>query len=235
MATKGTAASRNAAKDPEVAIETALMETEGFFERNWKVLLGAVVVIVVAIGCYFAYQGLYLSPRIEKASAMMYAAEQRFAAGEFEQALNGDGNRAGFLEVIEQYGSTPQGNIASHYAGICYMKAQDWENALTYLAKYRPTKGTPNALINAQNYGLQGDVYVQLKDYANAVSLYKKAVDAADNVFTTPAYLKKLGLVYEAQGNYTEAMAAYQKIADFYPQSLEAQDIEKYIGQAEQK
>ncbi|UKI39587.1 MAG: hypothetical protein L6V35_01520 [Alistipes putredinis] len=51
--------------------------------------------------------------------------------------MEGDGSTAGFLEVIEKYGSTPQGNIAKHYAGICYLKNGDLDNALAYLAKYK--------------------------------------------------------------------------------------------------
>lgn len=221
--------------DPEVAIENALGKTELFFQRNSKLLLTILVVIVVAVGGYFGYKYLYQAPRAEKASEMMFVAQQLFAEDQFDLALEGDGNNAGFLEVIERYGSTPEGNLANHYAGICYLRTGDLDNALKYLHRYASVDGAPGLLINAQNHGLQGDIYVQLKDNGKAVEAYEKAVKAADNVLTTPYYLKKLGLLYEQNGAYDKAVAAYRRIADDYPTSLEARDIEKYIGQAEQR
>lgn len=224
-----------AAQDPEAAIENALSQTEAFFEKNWKIITYAIAAIVVIVGGYFAYQGLYTAPRAKKAAAMIFAAEQLFGQQEYQTALEGDGNTPGFLEVIEKYGSTPQGNIAKHYAGICYLKTGDLDNALAYLAKYKAVKGIPSQIINAQNIGLQGDVYVQKGDLNKAVELYSKAVKISDNDFTAPYYLKKLGMAYMAAGNGAAAIEAYKTISDKYPSSMEARDIDKYIGAAEQK
>jgi hypothetical protein len=54
-------------------------------------------------------------------------------------------------------------------------------------------------------------------------------------VLTTATYLKKMGLVYEAMENYTEALNAYETIKENYPTSIEGRDIQKYIGTIEQK
>ncbi len=224
-----------ASEDPEAAIENALSQTEAFFEKNWKSIVYAVVALVVIVGGYFAYEGLYSAPRQKKAAAMMFAAEQLFGQQEYETALSGDGNTAGFLEVIEKYGSTPQGNIAKHYAGICFLKTGDLDKALEYLTGYKTTGGIPNEIINAQNIGLQGDVYVQKGDVAKAIELYRKAVKSSDNNFTAPYYLKKLGTAQLAAGDAAAAVESYKTIADKYPSSMEARDIEKYIGAAEQK
>jgi tetratricopeptide (TPR) repeat protein len=64
--------------------------------------------------------------------------------------------------------------------------------------------------------------------------MYKKAVAQSDNSLTAPMYLKKMGLAYEALGNYTEAIAAYKTIEEQYPASMEGRDIAKFIGAAEQ-
>ena len=145
-------------------------------------------------------------------------------------ALDGDGNNAGFVEVVENYGTTPQGSLAAHYAGISYLKLGDNENALKYLAKYRKASGAPAEIVNAQNAGLQGDIYANGGDLKKAAALYKKAVKASDNSLTAPVYLKKLGMVEEQLGNTEAALEAYQRIADEYYTSLEARDIDTYIG-----
>lgn len=213
----------------EVVTET-VSKTEKFFEQNGKLVTLVLAAIIVVVGGYFANKYLIAQPRAEKASAEMFAAIQNFNAEEWQVALDGDGNYAGFLEVIDNYGSTPQGSLAAHYAGVCYLKLGDKENALTYLAKYKAGKGAPAEIINAQNIGLQADIVADGGDLKKAAALYTKAVEASANSLTAPYYLKKLGQVEEALGNTAAALAAYQRIADEYNTALEARDIDAFIG-----
>ena len=115
------------------------------------------------------------------------------------------------------------------------MRQGDYDSALEYLGKYRAVKGVTGEVINAENEGLKGDIYVQKGDYAAAADHFRAAVDAADNILTTPMYLKKLGLALEAAGDYAGAVTAYKQVTDRYPSSLEARDIEKLAAAAEQK
>ena len=85
-------------QDPEVAIASAIGKVEGFIMKNGRSLLIALAVVVVVVGGFFGYKYLVVGPRAEKAAAMMFMAEQQFAADSFALALNGDGNFAGFLE-----------------------------------------------------------------------------------------------------------------------------------------
>lgn len=217
--------------DPEQKIETALDKTELFFEKHTKQLLIGLLVVVVIVGGFFAYRYLILQPRNEKAAEMMFVAEQQFAADNYAAALEGDGSNAGFLDVVERYGSTRTGRLAAHYAGICYMKQGDLDAAMTYLQKYKTVKGAPGVIVNAQNFGLRGDIYVNRGEYAKAQEMYSRAVEAADNVLTTPYYLRKLAFVYAAQGNAQEAVMICQRIKIQYAGSLEARDIDKLIGE----
>jgi tetratricopeptide (TPR) repeat protein len=230
---KGAAA--QTVQDAEVKIENALGRTELWFEQNWKTLAICIAAVLVVAAGIYAYEGLYKVPRGKKAADAMFVAEQLFIAEDFSTALNGDGTNLGFVDVASLYSGTREGRLAAHYAGVCYLKAGELDNALEYLGKYRAVRGVPGEVINAQNEGLKGDVYVQKGDYATAITHFRRAVDAADNVLTTPLYLKKLGLALEASGDYAGAVAAYKRVSDNYPSSLEARDIEKYSSAAEQK
>ena len=192
----------------------AMNKTELFFERNGRTMSYVFLGLLVLAALVFGYRSLILQPRATKAAEMIAEAQNRFEGEnpDFETALLGDDNAAGFLDVIEKYGSTPSGNLAKHYAGICYLRTGDLENAAKYLAKFSQLKGIPGELINAQNYGLQGDIAVEQQDYARAVKFYEKAVKAADNNLTAPMYLRKAGLAEQAQGNEQKAAAFYEEI-----------------------
>lgn len=219
--------------DPEVKIQSAIGNTENFIIRNGRKLIIALVVVFVVVGGFYGYKF-----RVEKlglkAAAMMFMAEQNFAADSFQLALDGDGNYAGFLQVIDKYGSTSQANAARLYAGICYMRLGQFEQALAQLKKYDAPKSIPGAILKAQCLGLQGDACVELQNYKEAVSFYKKAVEVSENNLTAPFYMKKLGLVYEKQGDNAKALDVYKDIQASYGSSMEARDIQKFIGRLEQ-
>ena len=138
----------------------------------------------------------------------------------------------GFEDISERKLTKPEkGHLDK--AGVApkkYLREFDLENAAEFLARYSPVKGIPGALINAQNYGLQGDIAVEQKDYAKAVKFYDKAVAAADNNLTAPMYLRKAGLAEQAQGNGAKAAAYYERILTSYPASMDARDAEKLLG-----
>ena len=219
-------------QNEQEALGTAMNKTEMFFEKNSKSMIIALLALFVLAAAIFGYRQLISQPRERKAAEMIAQAQYRFESTtpEYQLALEGDANGPGFLDVIDQYGSTPSGNLAKHYAGICYLKSGDVEQAALYLAKFSPVKGLPGALINAQNYGLQGDVAVEQGNYAAAVKFYEKAVKAADNNMTAPLYLRKAGLAEKAQGNNERAAALFQRILDNYPSSMEAREAEKLLG-----
>ncbi len=219
-------------KPEEEALGAALSKTENFFEQNSKHVVAVLVGLLVLAALIFGYKKLIVEPRLAKAADLLAEAQMRFTGDDtdYQLALDGDANGAGFLEIADNYGSTPSGNLAAQYAGICFLKLGDLENAAKYLKMYSPVKGLPGAVINAQNYGLQGDIAVAQQDYAAAVKLFEKAVDAADNIVTAPLYLRKAGLAAQAAGDTAKAAAIFQQILDRYPASNEAREVEKLLG-----
>lgn len=223
------------AKQQNVEPETlgaAMNKTELFFENNGRKISYIFLALLILGGLIYGYRSLVVQPRAEKAAALLSEAQARFNAEtpDYELALNGDANGAGFLDVVDQYGSTPSGNLAKHYAGICYLKSGDMENALLYLKKFSTVKGLAGVIVNAQNLGLQGDIAVANGEYAKAASLFVKAAEASENNLTTPLYLRKAGQAEQAAGNIEKAKAHYERIMTAYPASMEARDAEKLIG-----
>ena len=216
----------------EAAVAEAVSKTEQFFQKNGKSVVIALVVVVLLVVCGYLYQSLVIDSNEQKASEMIVEAQERFAGEnpDFALALNGDENGAGFLDVAEQYGSTAAGNIANHYAGICYLRLGDLENAEKYLAQYDAVDELAGEVVNAQNLGLRGDIAVEKGEYEAAVALYKKAVAASKNIYTAPLYLYKQILAYAALGNKAEAQKCFEALQANYPMAVEVRDAEKVLG-----
>ena len=205
-------------------IEQTVSATEQFYNENKKLIWGIVIAVLVIGAGILAYNKFIFQPKCVEAMQQCYPAEMSFQEGEYELALNGDGNNLGFADIISEYGSKA-GEAVYLYAGICELQLGNNEEALSYLKKYNGKE----PILAARARACEGDAYVALGDYAAAVRSYKAAVAVADNVFAA-GYLLKEGSAYEALGQKAEALACYKTIETDYPQSLEAYEIAKNIA-----
>jgi TolA-binding protein len=215
----------------EVVVAEAVSKTEKFFEENGKKVIIALVVLLLLVAGGYAYKYLVMDKNEAAAAELIVTAQDRFS-GEtpnYDLALNGDEAGAGFLAVADEYGATKAGNLAKHYAGICYLHLGDLDKAAEYIAKYKAVRGLAAEVVNAQNLGLQGDVAVEQGDYAKAVKFFKKAVAASENNYTAPLYLYKQGLALAAEGDVEAGKACYKAVAEKYPNSTEAREAEKLL------
>ena len=211
-------------------VEEALSTTEKWIEDNQKTLwIIFIAVLVVAFGIYGISR--YNKKRNETASSQIFKAQQYFENEQYENALNGDGNNLGFLDVIDDYGSTKTGKLAAYYAGISYMKLGNYEEALNYLKKYNNN----DQVLSAMALGAMGDCYMELNDLQNAASYYGKAAAKNPNEFTSPMFLMKQGLTYEILNDYAKALNAYQTLKKDFPNSTEAFEVSKNIANMQEK
>lgn len=206
-------------------------QTGSFVKENQKSLIFIGGAIVVLILFYIAYQKLYLAPRETQANDQMHVAQDYWNKKDWDKAIKGDASYPGFERIINDYSNTKAANLAYYYLGVAYLNKGEYRKAIDDLTNYRGD----DYMVAAEALGCTGDAYVELKDYDKAVTYFKKAADKANNKFLSPFYLKKLGLVYEAQNDFKSADDAYNKIKTEYPESMEAQNIDEYISRAEAK
>ena len=210
-------------------INETVSKTEQFFNKNKKIIYGLVAAALVVVCGVLAYSQWILKPKQAEAMEQMFPAESAFAAGEYELALNGDGNVLGFKDILDQYG-TKGGKAVNFYAGVCELQLGNFQEAINYLKKYKGKDHIPSARALA----CLGDAYTGLEDYNTAVSYFEKAADLSNDMFSA-AYLLKAGVTYEELGNDDKALACYKRIKDNWPQSVEGYDIDKYIARIESK
>jgi tetratricopeptide (TPR) repeat protein len=206
-------------------------QTGRFVRENQKSLIFIGGAIVAMIIIYIAYQKFYIGPREADATKQMYVAEGFWAKKDWDKAIKGDAGYPGFAKIIDDYSNTKAANLAYFYLGIAYLNKGDYQKAIDNLTNYRGNDG----MVAAEALGSTADAYVELKDFDKAETYFKKAADKANNKFLTPVYLKKLGMVYEAQNDNQDADDTYKRIKKEYPESSQAQNIDAYIARTEAK
>lgn len=211
-------------QERQVKVEETISRTDQFFRENKKTIYATMIALLLiglaVIGWYkFIYQ-----PKAEEAVNQMFPAEASFRDGEYDLALNGDGNVMGFAQLIDEFGSKG-GRDVYFYAGVCALQLGKYQEAVDYLKKYNGK----DAILSARALGCTGDAYVGLEKYGEALGCFEKAAAAADNMFAA-SYLLKAGVVCEEMGDQAKALAFYNTIKDKYPQSMEGYDIDKYIS-----
>jgi len=229
------------------SVEDLTVKSEKFLERHQnKIFTGIVILALLVAGYYFYHQKVVIPKRAEAANALYPAQsffEQAVDATDaqqqkqlFEKALKGADGKYGLLDVIDEYGSTPSGNLAHYYAGLAYYHLGQFDKAVSELSKFK----SHDDVLHPMALGVIGDSFLQLNQPEDALEYYEKAAKASDNEFTTPMYLFKAGKValdlYQAKKDdkyLTKARKYMERIDKDYPKSIYAKDAKIYLAQAE--
>ena len=217
----------------------AAFKSQEFFDKNKKILLGAIIAVVVIVAGYFCYSTFIGGPREEKASTALARGQEYFNAEQFDKALNGDGaGYSGFVKIADDYSSTDAGNLAKLYAGLSYAYLGKWNDAVKYLEDYSP-KG--DAMVSPAAIEALGNAYAHVGQIDKAVSKLQEAADKADdkaedgtNNSLSPIFRLQAGELLESQGKKADALKVYQDIKKKYVNSqlVQSNEIDKYIERA---
>jgi tetratricopeptide (TPR) repeat protein len=197
-----------------------------------NVIIGGIVALVVGIAVGFFFKNCS-NEKFTTASTDIAKAQEYFAKAvmsndsvSFQKALNGDSINAGFLTIIEQDGSGKVVNLAKLYAGICYARLGNLQEAASYLEQY---DAKDDEMVSPAAMGALGNVKASLGQLDEAVELLKKAAAKADNNALSPQFLIQAGEILESQGKKAEALELYQEIKANYTDWQRYNTIDNYI------
>ena len=210
-------------------IGEALTTSEQFLEKNQRIIITVLLIVIALVGAFLAYHYLYKGPRNEKAQTAIFKGERYFQNGNDSLALFGNGNDyIGFESIVNQYKGTRTADLARAYAGISYSRMGNNEKALEHLKKF---KGG-DLLISPAVTGAIGDVYMNMGQTDEAISNFLKAAKEADNEMLSPIYYKKAGEAYLSKADYDKAIEIFTRIKETYLNSPESREADKFIQQA---
>jgi tetratricopeptide (TPR) repeat protein len=207
-------------------IDQTVAASKDFVERHQKsIIFGGGALIIVVVIALLMHQ-FYFVPREQKAAEEISAAEALFRSGEWDKALNGDGENVGFLEIIDNYGGTKSGNLAQLYAGLCYAQKGEAQTAIDYLEDF---DGCGDEMVSNAALGALGNCYAEVGENLKGAKILVKAAKKADNNTLSPDYYLQAGQLYAAEGDKDKAMECYMTVKTKYFQSVAAQEIDKFI------
>src|SRR5690606_33528825 len=115
------------------------------------------------------------------------------------------------------------------YAGTAYLNLGKYKEAIEHLGQFN----SDDLFLKAMSLGAIGDAFAELNQPNDAFDYYKKAAEHTPNDYTTPRYAYKAGLMALELGKKDEALKLFTNIKDNYKSSVEAANIDVYLGMAQ--
>jgi len=169
-------------------------------------------------------------------------AQFEFATGFFNNA-NYNRAQAEFRRLLKSYPNSEFAPESQYYVGLCYQKMEKYYEAFQAYQKVIETYPYSERIdqIIAEQYNIGKIFYDGYKSKILGMAILPsidKAIDVFSKVVENSAYGKHadaaqyhLGLSYKKMQQYKEAIEAFQKLLDDYPQSELAEDAKFQIGQ----
>jgi tetratricopeptide (TPR) repeat protein len=203
-------------------------KSQSFFEENKNKVftyLGAIVVVVFAVVMYMNYRG----GQNDDAAAHLSKVMDIYETGDFLGAIEGkkDVKLLGLKEIVAQYGSTENGEIAKIYLANSYANLGKSDEALKYYEDY---SGDIDIYIASSLAG-QAGYYAAKNEYEKAADLYIKASKVDKTDVMNSDYMFQAAINYFDAGDKDQAKSILQTIKDEYKTSAVYSQVDRYLSQ----
>ncbi len=225
MLTKKKKLSKKEIKEDKLV--SLMVKVENFYEdyKN-KIVLYSGILIVAALAAYF-YVNQQKAAN-EEAGLHLSRVMQIFDSGSYLEAIEGrqGTNIIGLKRVVEEFGSTENGETAKIYLAGAYSYLGNYEEAFKYYEDY---SGSIDIYKASALAGMAG-YYAAKNEYEKAADLYKNAANIVEINAQNPDYLLNSALNYYNAGDKDEARILFEKIKEDYSTSNARREVDKYLA-----
>ena len=112
---------------------------------------------------------------------------------------------------------------------MAYLNLKDYDNAIYFLDQFEGD----DILLSALSKGSIGDAFVEIGQLEDAFDYYIQASEVSENLFSTPKYLYKAGMMGAVIGKKSKAIEFFKRIKQEFPEVSEAKLVDVQIGRLE--
>jgi tetratricopeptide (TPR) repeat protein len=216
---------KNIGKTHDDKLMDAYYKSMEYYENNKNrvyIIATSVVVVVALVFFYFNYK----SKNNETAGVELSKIKTTYSSGLFQQAINGDslGMSKGLQYIVDNYGSSENGQIAKVMLANCYYSLRDYDKADKYFKDY----SCSNDLYKAASLAGIAEVYEAKNDYANAAKYYMKASQQSKLVSNNDEYLFYAIKNYSLANDNETLKKTIKELKKDYPRSKFIPQLSKY-------
>lgn len=205
---------------------TTLVKAENFFVQYKQYVTYGAVGLIALIIVGFIYSNNRKADQ-EKATIELSKISQMYQMDQYETSIKGipEKNVMGLQKIVDNYGSTPSGELAKVYLANCYYATGKFDVALKYFEDF----GGTQTEIKAAALAGAASCYEAKKDYKRAAELFEKAGNKYSSVPSASLNLVNAARNYGLNGENERAKMILKKVKTEYPQSAEARDIDRLM------
>ncbi|MEO8398843.1 MAG: tetratricopeptide repeat protein, partial [Ignavibacteriaceae bacterium] len=225
MLTKKKKLSKKEIKEDKLVV--SYYKARGYFEENKnRVLLyvGSLLVLIAVVFFYIQNK----KQNNQEASAQLSRVMDLYDKGSYLEAIEGRAgtNIKGLKYIVNEYGSTENGETAKIYMANSYFMLGKTDEAFKYYKDY----GGDNDIFKASALAGQAGYQASQNKFEEAADLYKKASRISEEDVLNPEYMLKAGINYIKAGKEEVAKELLEKIKKDYTTSSAFREVDKYLA-----
>ena len=212
----------------EDKLVTSFYKSQEFFEQykqNLLIGIGAIAIIILAVTWFVNKKADDNLLAAAKISQIVPTFEQ----GQFQKAIDGEPGTQldGLKNIVENYGSTEQGELAKIYLANSYYSLGKYEDALKNFSDY-----SGNSVIHKSTaYAGMAACFEISGEFGKAADYYKKAANTYNLKSQSSEFLLNAGINYIKSGQNEEAREVLETVKKDYNTTTAANEVEKYLSQ----
>lgn len=214
----------------EDKLVTTYFEAQSWFETNKKRLSTAATVLVVVIAAAWIYLNDRATSNVS-ATTDLGKVMRFYDEGQYQVAISGSpqDNVRGLEQIVNDYGSSPSGEIARLYLANSYFFLAQYDKALEL---YRETDIGEKSLMASVYAGIAA-CEAEKGNTAEAARMYEKAAATDTRNLHTPEYLYRAAGSYIQTGEKEKASDLLERLKKEFPQSTYAREADRLSVQAQ--
>lgn len=223
MLTKKKKLSRREIKEDKLV--STYYKAYGYFEENKKRILIYTLVFAAIVGLVYIYLQQKNADN-EDAALALSRVLPAYDNGSYLEAIEGrQGVYIGLKKIVEEYGSSENGETAKIYLANSYSMLGKLDDALKYYEDYNGS----NELFKATSLAGEASYYAVKKDYKKAAELYRNASKVSEQNILNPEYMLSAAINYINAGDNSEAKELLTAIKKEFTTSPAHREADRYL------